>query len=116
MNDPKRHYGDHENVLLIQNRIIEQCKSPLIQPQRNVVREGILHLIRGVTRNVSMRIDEAVPTNGSVVGQFRHLKVHHLSEETVEMSFLFNDIVIQCNTNAANSKSDGGASKDSGTI
>jgi hypothetical protein len=118
MNERKRQYENHEKVLLIQNRIIGQYKTPLVQPHRKVVREGMLHLIRVVTRNVSMGIDKAVPTNGSVVGQVGDLTVHHLSEETVEKSFLFilfNDIMIQCNTIAANGKSIGDASNGSGT-
>ncbi|KAK3824528.1 MAG: Dbl homology domain-containing protein, partial [Benniella sp.] len=45
MNERKRQYENHEKVLLIQNRIIGQYKTPLVQPHRKVVREGMLHLI-----------------------------------------------------------------------
>ncbi|KAF9955721.1 hypothetical protein BGZ72_003480 [Mortierella alpina] len=114
MNERKRQYENHEKVLLVQNRIIGQYKTPLVQPHRKVVREGMLHLIRIVTRNVSMGLDKVVPINGgyqesSLQQQQQQqqqqqssgdLTVHHLSEETVEKSFLFilfNDIMIQCN-------------------
>ncbi|KAF9938796.1 hypothetical protein BGZ67_010346 [Mortierella alpina] len=111
MNERKRQYENHEKVLLVQNRIIGQYKTPLVQPHRKVVREGMLHLIRIVTRNVSMGLDKVVPINDhcqepSLQQQQPQqqnngdLTVHHLSEETVEKSFLFilfNDIMIQCN-------------------
>ncbi|KAF9318067.1 hypothetical protein BG003_011854 [Podila horticola] len=96
MNERKRQYENHEKVLLVQNRIVGQYKTPLVQPHRKVVREGMLHLIRTVTRNVSMSEKVVVPTGQTPVGD---LTVHHLSEETVEKSFLFilfNDIMIQC--------------------
>ncbi|KAG0088909.1 hypothetical protein BGZ92_005566 [Podila epicladia] len=96
MNERKRQYENHEKVLLVQNRIVGQYKTPLVQPHRKVVREGMLHLIRTVTRNVSMSEKAVVPTGQTPVGD---LTVHHLSEETVEKSFLFilfNDIMIQC--------------------
>lgn len=108
MNERKRQYENHEKVLLVQNRIIGQYKTPLVQPHRKVVREGMLHLIRVVTRNVSMSgldnksssslVATAAAAAPSVpIGD---MTVHHLSEETVEKSFLFilfNDIMIQCN-------------------
>ncbi|KAF8935639.1 hypothetical protein BGZ52_008115 [Haplosporangium bisporale] len=96
MNERKRQYENHEKVLLVQNRIVGQYKTPLVQPHRKVVREGMLHLIRTVTRNVSMSEKAVVPSGQTPVGD---LTVHHLSEETVEKSFLFilfNDILIQC--------------------
>ncbi|KAG0358607.1 hypothetical protein BG005_002100 [Podila minutissima] len=96
MNERKRQYENHEKVLLVQNRIVGQYKTPLVQPHRKVVREGMLHLIRTVTRNVSMSEKAVVPTGQTPVGD---LTMHHLSEETVEKSFLFilfNDIMIQC--------------------
>lgn len=96
MNERKRQYENHEKVLLVQNRIVGQYKTPLVQPHRKVVREGMLHLIRTVTRNVSMSEKVVVPMGQTPVGD---LTVHHLSEETVEKSFLFilfNDIMIQC--------------------
>ncbi|KAG0012775.1 hypothetical protein BGZ81_001388 [Podila clonocystis] len=96
MNERKRQYENHEKVLLVQNRIVGQYRTPLVQPHRKVVREGMLHLIRTVTRNVSMSEKAIVPTGQTPVGD---LTVHHLSEETVEKSFLFilfNDIMIQC--------------------
>ena len=106
MNERKRQYENHEKVLLVQNRIIGQYKTPLVQPHRKVVREGMLHLIRVVTRNVSMMgLDNkssssllaAAATPSVPVGD---MTIHHLSEETVEKSYLFilfNDIMIQCN-------------------
>ncbi|KAG0369276.1 hypothetical protein BGX24_002479 [Mortierella sp. AD032] len=113
MNERKRQYENHEKVLLVQNRIIGQYKTPLVQPHRKVVREGMLHLIRVVTRNVSMMgLDNkssssvgttvTAPLQPSVVVPplVGDMTVHHLSEETVEKSFLFilfNDIMIQCN-------------------
>jgi len=117
MNERKRQYENHEKVLLIQNRIIGQYKTPLVQPHRKVVREGMLHLIRVVTRNVSMGVDKTVPATGPGVGQVGDLTVHHLSEETVEKSFLFilfNDIMIQCNPVPVSGKSSSGANS-SGT-
>ncbi|KAF8927229.1 hypothetical protein BGZ58_010547 [Dissophora ornata] len=100
MNERKRQYENHEKVLLVQNRIIGQYKTPLVQPHRKVVREGMLHLIRVVTRNVSMGVDKVAPISHSNVPLVGDLTVHHLSEDTVEKSFLFilfNDIMIQCN-------------------
>ncbi|KAF9093146.1 hypothetical protein BGX23_003612 [Mortierella sp. AD031] len=119
MNERKRQYENHEKVLLVQNRIIGQYKTPLVQPHRKVVREGMLHLIRVVTRNVSMMgLDNksvsslaALPPQPSApVGD---MTVHHLSEETVEKSFLFilfNDIMIQCNPVVVSGKSASGGS------
>ncbi|KAG0199915.1 hypothetical protein BGX28_006898 [Mortierella sp. GBA30] len=111
MNERKRQYENHEKVLLVQNRIIGQYKTPLVQPHRKVVREGMLHLIRIVTRNVAMGLDKVIPINSDQLHQQQQqqqshqpaagdLTVHCLSEETVEKSFLFilfNDIMIQCN-------------------
>ncbi|OAQ34303.1 hypothetical protein K457DRAFT_823970 [Linnemannia elongata AG-77] len=112
MNERKRQYENHEKVLLVQNRIIGQYKTPLVQPHRKVVREGMLHLIRVVTRNVSMMgLDNkssssllataATPAGAAAPSvPMGDMTVHHLSEETVEKSFLFilfNDIMIQCN-------------------
>lgn len=112
MNERKRQYENHEKVLLVQNRIIGQYKTPLVQPHRKVVREGMLHLIRVVTRNVSMMgLDNkssssllaaaATPVAAAAPSApMGDMTVHHLSEETVEKSFLFilfNDIMIQCN-------------------
>ncbi|KAK3824530.1 MAG: hypothetical protein J3Q66DRAFT_325300 [Benniella sp.] len=37
MNERKRQYENHEKVLLIQNRIIGQYKTLLVQPHRKVV-------------------------------------------------------------------------------
>ncbi|KAK3819159.1 MAG: hypothetical protein JOS17DRAFT_366733 [Linnemannia elongata] len=113
MNERKRQYENHEKVLLVQNRIIGQYKTPLVQPHRKVVREGMLHLIRVVTRNVSMMgldnksssslLATAAATPAAAAASSvpaGDMTVHHLSEETVEKSFLFilfNDIMIQCN-------------------
>ncbi|KAF9430754.1 hypothetical protein BGZ94_004289 [Podila epigama] len=108
MNERKRQYENHEKVLLIQNRIVGHYKTPLVQPHRKVVREGMLHLIRIVTRNVSMSDMPVVPA-ASVGGD---LTVHHLSEETVERSFLFilfNDILIQCRPCGAKSSASSSA-------
>ncbi|ORZ13816.1 Dbl homology domain-containing protein [Lobosporangium transversale] len=133
MNERKRQYENHEKVLLIQNRIIGQHKAPLVQPHRKVVREGMLHLIRIVTRNVAMGVDnKVVPVNAPIVTS-RSLStaanlvdlrqttvaatgdhtIHYLSEETVEKSFLFilfNDILIQCNTIAGKNAGGSGSS------
>ncbi|KAF8949354.1 hypothetical protein BGZ47_005577 [Haplosporangium gracile] len=114
MNERKRQYENHEKVLLVQSRIIGQYKTPLVQPHRKVVREGMLHLIRVITRNVSMMgLDNkssssllataaaaATPAAAAPSVSMGDMTVHHLSEETVEKSFLFilfNDIMIQCN-------------------
>ncbi|KAG0339322.1 hypothetical protein BG004_006864 [Podila humilis] len=115
MNERKRQYENHEKVLLVQNRIVGQYRTPLVQPHRKVVREGMLHLIRIVTRNVSMseRSTNMMPAGQQQQQQQQQqpqqqqqqqtlpqdLTVHHLSEETVERPFLFilfNDIMIQC--------------------
>ncbi|KAF9921637.1 hypothetical protein FBU30_008297 [Linnemannia zychae] len=130
MNERKREYENHEKVLLIQNRIIGQYKTPLVQPHRKVVREGMLHLIRVVTRNVSMMGLDSKSTSSTSSATLQpqpastgaaalasapsapvgDMTVHHLSEETIEKSFLFilfNDIMIQCNQIAGKSGSSG---------
>ncbi|CAO3563073.1 unnamed protein product [Mortierella alpina] len=134
MNERKRQYENHEKVLLVQNRIIGQYKTPLVQPHRKVVREGMLHLIRIVTRNVSMGLDKVVlihdqhypqepSSHPQQQQQQQHqqnngdLTVHYLSEETVEKSFLFilfNDIMIQCNPVTGKAVGSGGANGSSG--
>ncbi|KAF9432107.1 hypothetical protein BGZ76_011256 [Entomortierella beljakovae] len=111
MNERKRQHENHEKVLLVQNRIINS-KAELVQPFRKVVREGMLHLIRVITRNVVMGVEKAVlpPTlsdhsigatsTTASIHQVGDQTVHHLLEETVERSYLFilfNDILIQCN-------------------
>ncbi|KAF9577115.1 hypothetical protein BGW38_007882, partial [Lunasporangiospora selenospora] len=131
MNERKREYENHEKVLLIQNRIVTwpnqgpvshgggghggqgvgagqggQGRMTLVQPHRKVVREGVLHLIRVVTRNVSMTevVHNSNPGNNNnnsnsnnsnnssnasgTAGGNSDLTVHRLSEETVEKSFL----------------------------
>ncbi|KAF9208946.1 hypothetical protein BGZ49_007034 [Haplosporangium sp. Z 27] len=123
MNERKRQHENHEKVLLVQNRIVGNYKTELVQPYRKVVREGMLHLIRVVTRNVVMGVDKVViqsttsginlDGNGGSAShhQLGDLTVHHLSEETVEKSYifiLFNDILIQCSP--ITSKSSGHAS------
>jgi uncharacterized membrane protein YgcG len=124
MNERKRQYENHEKVLLVQNRIIGQYKTPLVQPHRKVVREGMLHLIRVVTRNVSMMgldnksSSSLVATAAAAAAAapsvpMGDMTVHHLSEETVEKSFLFilfNDIMIQCNPITGKSNSGGSGS------
>ncbi|KAG0285319.1 hypothetical protein BGZ96_010395 [Linnemannia gamsii] len=128
MNERKRQYENHEKVLLVQNRIIGQYKTPLVQPHRKVVREGMLHLIRVVTRNVSMTgldnksSSSLVATAAAAAAAapsvpVGDMTVHHLSEETVEKSFLFilfNDIMIQCNP--VTGKTSGGSGSLSGSL
>ncbi|KAG0053477.1 hypothetical protein BGZ83_001021 [Gryganskiella cystojenkinii] len=113
MNERKRQYENHEKVLLVQSRILGQYKTPLVQPHRKVVREGMLHLIRVVTRTVSMAETLGGPSMSSrplssvgvlemttSVTPVGDMTVHSLSEELIEKSFLFilfNDIMIQCN-------------------
>ncbi|KAF9192418.1 hypothetical protein BGZ51_005612 [Haplosporangium sp. Z 767] len=120
MNERKRQYENHEKVLLVQNRIIGQYKTPLVQPHRKVVREGMLHLIRVITRNVSMSLEKGTPPTTSPGAHVGDLTVHCLSEETVEKSFLFvlfNDIMIQCNPVAGKGPSlSSSGSSASGTI
>ncbi|KAF9355293.1 hypothetical protein BGX26_006773 [Mortierella sp. AD094] len=126
MNERKRQHENHEKVLLVQNRIVGNYKTELVQPYRKVVREGMLHLIRVVTRNVVMGVDKVVLppiANDQSIGgnsiseslpQVGDLTVHHLSEETVERSYLFilfNDILIQCSP--VNSKGSGNSSGNS---
>ncbi|KAI1318827.1 hypothetical protein EDD11_005673 [Mortierella claussenii] len=115
MNERKRQYENHEKVLLVQNRIIGHYKTPLVQPHRKVVREGMLHLIRVVTRNVSMGVEHKPLSSSSATThqqQVGDLTIHYLSEDTIEMSYLFilfNDIMIQCNPVTGKTTGAGGA-------
>ncbi|KAG0017502.1 hypothetical protein BGZ80_008210 [Entomortierella chlamydospora] len=132
MNERKRQHENHEKVLLVQNRIVGHYKTELVQPYRKVVREGVLHLIRVVTRNVVMgvekvvapplSIDQSIDGKGALssLPQIGDLTVHHLSEETVERSYifiLFNDILIQCSpVNTKGSGHSGSNSSGQGSI
>ncbi|KAI8346227.1 hypothetical protein B0O80DRAFT_503614 [Mortierella sp. GBAus27b] len=109
MDEWKHQHENHEKAPNLEHDY-GQYKTPLIPPHSKVVRKGILHLFRVVTRNVSMGVNKALPTNGSTVGQVG--TVHPLSEGKVKRSYLFilfNDNMIQYNTIAASDKSGGSA-------